>query len=339
LFYEGYFPQETASPANKAAMNIFSNKYTLAILPAVLLLVLPGKAGAHNVGKLVFYALLLQFIIVLSPVLAVFIKFALYKRALPRNASFSLKPLFLVMVFEIAFAVTFVNAFFSYSSKDFDLRIMNILSYLSIDAVFLYFRHAVIEHDLPWSMMIKFLIVFFALTLANFFPNYGLISRVAGKSFNKDRRWAYSYLSGILSPAIFCLTISLLILPSQHREGGRYRSMRDKTANIENELLKRAASAGFVRLVAVAINEGANVNVADKFSKKTVLHEALEAQGNANTVKLLLQSGADANRISLYGFSPLMTACSRSQADPAIIDHLLKHGANVNARSFDGKTA
>ena len=71
-------------------MNIFSNKYFLAILPAVLLLVLPGKAGAHNVGKLVFYALLLQFIIVLSPIFAVFIKFAFCKRGFLKEARFPL---------------------------------------------------------------------------------------------------------------------------------------------------------------------------------------------------------------------------------------------------------
>ena len=265
-----------AFPTNKGAMNIFSNKYFLAILPAVLLLVLPGKAGAHNVGKLVFYALLLQFIIVLSPVLAVFIKFAFCKRDFLKEARISLKPFFLIMAFEIVLALAFINAFLSYASKDFDMRVMNVLSYLSFDAVFLYFRKALVEHDLPWSLMFKFLIVFFALSLVNFFPNYGLISRYAGKRLNKDRRWAYSYFLGIISPAIFCLTISLLTLPSQHREGRRYRSMQAETANIENELLKRAASSGFVRLAAVAINEGADVNFADKYSNETVLHEALE---------------------------------------------------------------
>ena len=243
------------------------------------------------------------------------------------------------MAFEIVFALAFINSFLSYASKDFDMRVMNVLSYLSFDAVFLYFRKALVEHDLPWSLMFKFLIVFFTLSLVNFFPNYGLISRYAGKRLNKDRRWAYSYFLGIISSAIFCLTISLLTLPSQHQEGRRYRSMQDKTANIENELLKRAACGGFVRLAAVAINEGANVNFANKYSNKIVLHEALAAKGNANIVKLLLQSGADANQMSIHGFTPLMIACSRSKVDPEIIDLLIKHGADVNARSFHEETA
>ena len=323
----------------KATMKALSKKYSPAILSASFLLFLPGTALAHDMGALVFYALLLQFLIVISPLPAALLKFSLCKRAFQREAGFSLKPFLLVMFFEIAFAVAFINAFFSYSGKDFDLRIMNILSYLSIDAVFLYFRKTIIEQDFPWSMMFKFLIVFFALSLANFFPNYGLISRVAGKSINKDRRWAYSYFSGILAPAIFCLVISLLTLPAQYQQGKRYRSGQEKTATIENELLKRAASGGFLRLAAVAINDGANVNAADKYSNKTVLHEAVEAQGNANIVRLLLQSGADAKRMSIHGFTPLMIACSRGKGDPEVIDLLIKHGADVNARSLHEETA
>jgi hypothetical protein len=320
-------------------MKGFLNKYSLAVLSAAFLFALPGTALAHAVGALVFYSLLFQFLIVISPLLSAFLKYAFCKRALPRESRISLQPISLVMVFEIAFTLAFVNAFFSYASKDFDMRIMNILSYLSIDAVFLYFRKAVIEHDLPWSMVFKFLIVFFALSLVNFFPNYGLISRYAGKCLNKDRRWAYSYFLGVISPAIFCLTISLLTLPAQHRDAQQYRSAGTEAGNIENRLLKRAASSGFLRLAAVAINEGANVNVADKYSNKTILHEAIAAQGNANTVKFLLQSGADPNRMSIYGLTPLMIACTRSKADPAIIDLLIKHGANINDRSIHGETA
>ncbi len=320
-------------------MNIFSNKYSLAILPAVLLLVLPGIARAHDVGGLVFYALLLQFIIVLSPVLAVFLKFSLCKRGFLKDAGFSLKPFFLVMGFEMIFALAFLNAFLSYTGKDFNMRILNVLSYLSTDAVFLYFQKAVIEHDFPWSLISKFLILFFALSLFNFFPNYVLISRYGGKHLNIDRRWGYSYLLSIISPAICCLALALPTLPAQHREAKQYRTARAETVNMKNELLRRAAAIGFLRLVGVAISEGADVNTPERNSKETALHEAVKARGNAKTVKILLQMGADVNRKNSYEFTPLMIACSRSEAEPEVIHLLIKNGADVNAQSLHGETA
>jgi hypothetical protein len=320
-------------------MNIFFNKYSLAAFPILLSLILPSSAHAHSMGALVFGAILFQFIILLSPFLAVFLKFGFLKYARLTVAKFSFKPFILVMIFEIVLMVAFINVFLSYASKDYDMRVVNLLSYLSADAALLYFQKALVEHNFPWSLVSKALIYFFGLSLFIFIPNYKLVSAYKIKSLSIDRHWLYGCFLSSMAPAIFCLIILSLMIPEQRRDARNYGSGRSEVVDIKDELLRRAASIGFLRLAGIAIEEGAKVNAPGKNDKGTALHEAVKIRGNINTVKFLLQVGADVNRKSSYEFTPLMIACSRGEAESEIIDLLMKNGADINARSFHGETA
>ena len=59
--------------------------------------------------------------------------------------------------------------------------------------------------------------------------------------------------------------------------------------------------------------------------------------GLTDTVKALLDRGADVNRRTRNGLTPLMIAAAKGYTD--IVDILLKNGADVNARSENGFTA
>lgn len=81
--------------------------------------------------------------------------------------------------------------------------------------------------------------------------------------------------------------------------------------------------------VRAAIAGGANVNSMDSYGS-SVLATALfsPAKGSLEIVKLLLEHGADVNHQDEDGFSPLAEAFYRH--DPAVIECLLKYGANPN---------
>ena len=60
---------------------------------------------------------------------------------------------------------------------------------------------------------------------------------------------------------------------------------------------------------------------------------------NVEIAKLLIQHGADVNHVDGLGMTPLLYAASIDFGDSAIIDLLLKSGANAKARTGDGLTA
>jgi ankyrin repeat protein len=61
--------------------------------------------------------------------------------------------------------------------------------------------------------------------------------------------------------------------------------------------------------------------------------------GHVDVARLLIEPGADVNQVDHKGMAPLLYAASIGFGDSAMIDLLLKSGANEKARTKDGLTA
>ena len=102
-----------------------------------------------------------------------------------------------------------------------------------------------------------------------------------------------------------------------------------------------AASSGLVKLSNILIEKGANVNECDSFGLRA-LHHAVMA-GHADTVQILLDTGADANAsidskqpaLNIEG-TPLHLAAH--QGHLSIVNILFANNANVNQRATSGQT-
>jgi len=117
---------------------------------------------------------------------------------------------------------------------------------------------------------------------------------------------------------------------------------------IQKQLLD-AISKGEIKKVRVLLEQGADPNGIDDDMQWTPLTVAIENE-QIEIIKLLLSSGAEINRRSKYGQSPLHIAVDISidgtyQAhgkygdEPIdIISYLLQQGADKNATDKDGKT-
>jgi ankyrin repeat protein len=124
-----------------------------------------------------------------------------------------------------------------------------------------------------------------------------------------------------------------------------------KRAHPEGETpLHGAARAGSVAAVRLLLARGAEVNTAEAFQQTTALMWAA-AEGHADVIDLLLESGADPNRqghvTSLTkrsnadhptgGFTALMYA-ARS-GNETVMRRLLARGADINLKNGDGASA
>jgi ankyrin repeat protein len=84
------------------------------------------------------------------------------------------------------------------------------------------------------------------------------------------------------------------------------------------------------------LDGGADIDaVARNVMKVQALHAAVAAR-SVETVKLLIDRGADVNARQQVGYTPLMGAAGSGRDE--LVDLLLRHGADASAVSEDGKT-
>ena len=85
------------------------------------------------------------------------------------------------------------------------------------------------------------------------------------------------------------------------------------------------------------IQRGANVNAAARNSQKVAPVHAAATVRDRETMKVLLERGADPNARQQLGFTPLHSAASRGDVEMAKL--LLQNGADPNAKTDDGKNS
>jgi uncharacterized protein len=101
--------------------------------------------------------------------------------------------------------------------------------------------------------------------------------------------------------------------------------------------LHLAAAFGTPAAVATLLAVGASVDeVSRNPQHNQPLHAALALSKNAETVRLLLQHGAQANAAQAGGFTPIFSAAIANRGDLAEI--LLAHGADPHRKDDQGKT-
>ena len=111
-----------------------------------------------------------------------------------------------------------------------------------------------------------------------------------------------------------------------------------------DRLLLRSANNGDLAGVQRAIDSGADINVHDTTisgRRDTALMYASK-KGHTETVRLLLDHGANPNSQDKYGDTPLILAVAygdMSEESTDILRLLLDHGADVNVQDNDGNTA
>ena len=97
--------------------------------------------------------------------------------------------------------------------------------------------------------------------------------------------------------------------------------------------LMEASSGGFVDIVKLLLQHGANVN-AQSSSGNTALHYAC-CGGYEDVVLVLLDHNADIEHQNENGHTPLMEAASGGHGSVALI--LLERGAGINTHSSEFK--
>src|SRR5947209_8227672 len=106
--------------------------------------------------------------------------------------------------------------------------------------------------------------------------------------------------------------------------------------SVRDEDLIRAAERDDVESVKQLIQAGANVNVTNRYGVSPLSLACLN--GSAAVVEQLLKAGADANTTQRGAETVLMTAARTGVTD--VLTLLLAHGADVNARERTrGQTA
>ncbi len=102
--------------------------------------------------------------------------------------------------------------------------------------------------------------------------------------------------------------------------------------------LHLAAAFGSPEAVAMLLASGAAVNQrSTNPMRNQALHAAVALGRNPETVKLLVEHGAEVNAVQAGGFTPLVQAAAAGHA--ALVQILLAAGADREARCDRGKTA
>lgn len=119
------------------------------------------------------------------------------------------------------------------------------------------------------------------------------------------------------------------------------RKLLEKGASVINptggmSYLHQMVHSRDVEVASLLIQFGADVNARDKGCYGTVLQMALTAGSNEGMVQLLLYQGTKVNQVFSYGNTELHLAVLKGYANS--VRWLLEHGANPNLKNDDGHT-
>jgi len=102
--------------------------------------------------------------------------------------------------------------------------------------------------------------------------------------------------------------------------------------------LHLAAAFGTPETVKVLLAKGASIDAVSKNAQKNQpLHASLALGRNPETVRLLLEAGADPNARQTGGYTAIFSAAGANRRDLAEL--LVTHGADANLRNDFGQTA
>jgi len=85
------------------------------------------------------------------------------------------------------------------------------------------------------------------------------------------------------------------------------------------------------------LNAGADANQPDSDGISPLGWAAISAE--PEMARMLIECGVDVNHVDHFGMTPLLYAASIDVGDSSMIDLLIKHGANLGARTKEGLTA
>lgn len=97
-----------------------------------------------------------------------------------------------------------------------------------------------------------------------------------------------------------------------------------------------AAREGYTDTVQLLLERGANINAVCKDGLSALMYACCYCPQSPST-KVILNAGADVNAKRSKGLTPLMYASSRGAVE--LVNELIVLGANITAKSDDGKTA
>lgn len=89
------------------------------------------------------------------------------------------------------------------------------------------------------------------------------------------------------------------------------------------------------RVVKLLIERGADISAVDKDQKWTALHFAARDQKDA-VVRVLLEAGAAFDPVDVLGNTPLWWSVMHFSSNVAVIEELLKHGADPHKKNNYG---
>jgi len=160
----------------------------------------------------------------------------------------------------------------------------------------------------------------FTLTFLDVVESEG-IDNIDGDIWRYDE--AYLSARATFEIRVLCDSSEFRITANQLQIDQRPRSLGEKQA----EDLSVAASFGDIQEARRLLDEGADVNEKDE-GGRTALHWACQ-EGHLEFVKFLVEKGANLDTGDDVGFTPLQT--SVGEDDINLVKYLLKNGANVNA--------
>jgi uncharacterized protein len=107
-------------------------------------------------------------------------------------------------------------------------------------------------------------------------------------------------------------------------------------ARDKDEAIRMAVAEDDLEAVERLLREGAEINAVKGEFKTSILMEAA-VRGNVGVMKLLIENGADVNMADKDGWTALMGATVQGHLESVKL--LLERGAAVNAKNHNGETA